>query len=222
MKTLLILLACSIPFYGCVSAPDFERDNVNDRNAGIPRILDLRYTVDNAGLIMNWRDGSIQNDLFIVEQIIYDYSGGAVDSLVKTSELEADQTFFFDPSKEFGYPYTILIKSRILNGTKIQAEEIDTLNIEFSKLTYRSKSQSEDTFYINWQNIPNIYYADSVMVEKFEDSNWQIIDFIAPRAQSFEYPVSQLTGGDRFRISATVLNYNNRLSRTSSFEVEVD
>jgi hypothetical protein len=222
MRSVTIISLLIFVQIGCLTAPDLQRDNINDRNAGIPHINDSRYIIDNSGLIINWIDGSIQNDLYIIEQRILDNTSNELDSLIKVTELEEDRTFFFDPTKDFGYPYTVYIKSRILNGDKIKAEVVDTLNIEFGRLNYRSQFQTDESVIFNWQNLPNIYYSDSVLVEKLIDDSWQTISKLNPRAQSYGYPLESLAGNDRFRISSTVLNYNGALSRASSFEVLVE
>lgn len=214
------MVSCLIA--GCLTAPDLNRDNILDKNAGIPYINDLRYFVDHRGVILNWTDGSLQNDLYLIKQVIYDNSGNEPDSLVKTIQLEPDSYFFFDASFDFGYPYTVYLSSQILDGSKIEAEIIDTVNIEFGKLTFTSQEIRNDYLFLNWNNIPNIHYSDSILVDKFIDNKWQQISKLKPNARSYRYPAPSLTGNDQFRISGSIINYNGSISRTSSFEVVVD
>lgn len=222
MKKLIHVLIVLTFFVGCLTAPDLNRDSILDKNAGIPYILDSRYVVDHRGLIINWTDGSLENDLFLLEQIIYDKSGNELDSLVSSTQLESDRSFFIDPSKDFGYPYIVYLRSQILDGSKIKAEVIDTINIEFGKLTFTSQEIRNDYLYLNWNNIPNIHYSDSILVDKFIDNKWQQISKLKPNARSYRYPAPSLTGNDQFRISSSIINYNGSISRTSSFEVVVD
>jgi hypothetical protein len=214
------MVSCLIA--GCLTAPDLNRDNILDKKAGIPYINDLRYFVDHRGVILNWTDGSLQNDLYLIKQVICDNSGNEPDSLVKTIQLEPDSYFFFDASFDFGYPYTVYLSSQILDGSKIKAEIIDTVNIEFGKLTFSSQYIRNNILYINWQNFPNRFHSDSILIDKLINDQWQLIDRLDPKAKSFRYPVSSTNTGDMFRISSTVINFNGLFSRTSSFEVVVD
>ncbi len=219
MKNLFFftLLVCVLG--NCISAPDYKRDNINDRNAGIPYIHDSSYKLNGSGVIVNWTDGSIQNDAYIIEQRMFDHSSNTSDSLIKITELDPEQTFFIDTSKELGYPYTIYIKSRILDGEILQAEVIDTINVEFGRLDYRSQYTTNDHLFFNWHAYPVYHYSDSVLVEKFVNNDWELIDKLGFRVQSYAVEKTSLTGNDRFRISSTVLNFNGMYSRTSSFEV---
>lgn len=222
MIKFLPILLIGFTFLGCLTAPELSRDNIKDRNAGIPYIHNFSYKVDGSGLLLNWIDGSIQNDVFILEQRIFDNSSNQSDSLVKITELENDRTFFLDSSLEFGYPYTVYIKSHILDGNRVKAEVIDTLEVNIGRLTYQSQYSTNDLVFFNWQTIRNYSLSDSILVEKFETDHWRVVTFLDPRAQSYSIEKESLTGNDRFRVSSTVENYNGKLSRTSSFEVIVD
>ena len=74
MKNLLYIIIAFSCFLNCLSAPDFERDNIFDLSSGTPYIRDARYLINMNGLNLNWVDGSIENDAFIITQKLYDQS----------------------------------------------------------------------------------------------------------------------------------------------------
>tara|TARA_R110002049_G_scaffold14922_10_gene62088 strand:- start:19292 stop:19969 length:678 start_codon:yes stop_codon:yes gene_type:complete len=223
MKNLLYIIIAFSCFLNCLSAPDFERDNIFDLSSGTPYIRDARYLINMNGLNLNWVDGSIENDAFIITQKLYDQSDSNSDSLIKTTEIEGDSDSFVENSGEYGFPHTVIITSVIYeNNKRIKGEYSDTLDIKFGSLSFRSQVKSSDSLIVNWQTIPDPFTSEGILVELNEGNGWQEVEILPYFSQSFKYGLNLLEFGDKFRFSLTIINYNGKLSSVSSFELEPD
>lgn len=217
VSTYIFLVIC---FLSCLSAPEFERDNINDLSSGIPYVKDSRYLINQEGLNLNWIDGSIQNNAFIITQKIYSETGLVKDSLIKNTEIGGDRISFLDKSKQYGFPHTVVITSVIYeNGDDIKATLSDTLNLKFGELFYRSQVIKGDSLLINWQTIPNLFTNSGILVELDKGNGWEEIDFLPSFSQRYKYGLDLLNQEDKFRFSLTITNFEGNLSNVSSFEL---
>lgn len=209
----------------CTIAPEFERDSEFDLRSGIPYIKDAIYTVNRNGLLVNWVDGSLENDIFLLTQKIYDQSDTGIDSLIKLTELPGDRIFFLDGSGQFGYPYSVIISSIIYDKNEnIKAIYSDSLSIDFGEINFRSYTKGTNLLTISWVNtiIPFSFIDQNILVEIDKGNGWEELENLPYVFNRFQYELDLLGPQDKFRISLTIPNFNGGLSRPSSFIVEID
>ncbi len=222
MKYITLLLYLTL-FAACLTAPELDRSNQFDADAGIPYVYNFQHSLNSNGITFGWIDGSNDNNAFILIQKMYDNDSSTPDSLIVISELEPDDVLFQDISKNVGYPYTSIIQSVIYdNRSLIRDVRGDTISIDFGILSNGFIRNEGDSLRFSWRNRTVPFYVNNVLVEKRIGSEWVVVDELATNAQLYRFPTSDLTGNDEFRISSTIINFNGNLSRTSSLDFFVD
>lgn len=217
------VLVLPIVFLSCLSAPEFERDNTFDRDAGIPYIHNFKYRLNQSSIVFSWIDGSSDNDVFLLTQKMYDLDGNN-DSLILEYEIDPERVFYNENSQKLGYPYEVILTSIIYDGNSgnIRKSISDSISINFGTISFFTKRIVGDSFRINWRNSSISHFVENVSVELNQGNGWNQVALLEKYEGQFSYPSNELNALDQFRIGLTIPNFNGETSRVSEFIVTVD
>lgn len=219
MNKAISFIIVPILLASCLTSPEFNRDNPRDLNTGIPYVRDLSYVINQNGILVNWFDGSLENDEIIVTQKIYDYSSDLPDSLIKVNTFEEDRTFFQDVSNDFGYPYFLIVKSNILNDSgNIKSTFSDTLNIDAGRLELLGQSAVNDRLNVSLRNIPT-KFVEGMFYEVNTGGGWELIEESATTRTGYSFITTGYSGEVSFRISYKIKTFNERFTKGNSIIV---
>lgn len=214
LSFVLILIGLLI---SCSTAPNFERDNVNDPGSKAfgPDVGNLIITIDfSKNVLLEWNDMSDFDDGFIIQKSYNDST-----SFFNLDTLSANSTSYTDSTKKLASDTFYRIRSFSQESDSLGSTEI--LKLDFAPLKSISAPDvpgNEVSAY--WE--PNSSgYADSYLMEKrIENNNWVSLDTLDKSVKSFTFTETANLFNIDFRITPLILDFKGVLSRVNSYSVE--